>query len=150
MLNTIIAVHPDTVFGLHLGRGDDASRDMANGGYGEYARELFARTRAQRPLPEYDDERSGDFAPLAEVPRDKLVVLGLIATKWPRQESEVEVKARVAEAARYVAMDRLALSTQCGFASMAKGNSIGFDKQEGKLGLVAGIARTLWQGKYTV
>ena len=144
MLNTIIAAHPDTVFGLHICRGNDANRYMAAGGYGEFARELFARTRAQRLLLEYDDERSGDFAPLGEVPDDKFVVLGLITTKYPREESREEVETRVGEAARYVDMARLALSTQFGFASVAKGNHLGFALQERKLSLVAEAARSLW------
>ncbi len=144
MLNTIIAAHPDTVFGLHICRGNDANRYMAKGGYGEFARQLFARTRAQRLLLEYDDERSGDFAPLAEVPDDKFVVLGLITTKSPRQESREEVATRVGEAARYVDMARLALSTQCGFASVAQGNNLGFAMQKQKLSLVARTARALW------
>ena len=144
MLNSIIDAHPDTIFGLHICRGNDANRYMAAGGYGEYAKDLFARTRAQRLLLEFDDERSGDFAPLAEVPDDKFVVLGLITTKFPRQETEEEIKARVGEAARFVDMERLALSTQCGFASVAKGNNLGFDLQETKLGLVARAARALW------
>ncbi|MDP7344628.1 MAG: cobalamin-independent methionine synthase II family protein [Alphaproteobacteria bacterium] len=144
MLNGIIDAHPETVFGLHICRGNDANRYMAAGGYGEFARDLFARTRAQRLLLEYDDERSGDFAPLAEVPDDKLVVLGLITTKYPRQESQEEVQGRVGEAARYIGMERLALSTQCGFASVAKGNNLGFDLQKTKLSLVARAARALW------
>ncbi len=144
MLNTIIDQHPDTVFGLHICRGNDANRYMAAGGYGEYAKDLFARTHAQRLLLEFDDKRSGDFAPLSEVPDDKFVVLGLITTKFPRQETEAEVKTRVGEAARYVAMERLALSTQCGFASVAKGNNLAFDLQKIKLSLVARAARALW------
>ena len=144
MMNHIIAQHPDTLFGLHVCRGNDANRYMAKGGYGEFAKEIFARTRAQRLLLEYDDERSGDFAPLAEVPDDKLVILGLITTKFAAMENSGEVTARVAEAARYIDMERLALSTQCGFASVAKGNHLGFEAQAEKLALVARCARELW------
>ncbi len=144
MLNGIIDQYPNTIFGLHICRGNDANRYMAAGGYGEFAKDLFARTHAQRLLLEFDDERSGDFSPLAEVPDDKFVVLGLITTKFPRRETEEEIKTRVGEAARYVAMERLALSTQCGFASVAKGNNLSFELQETKLSLVARAARALW------
>ena len=144
MLNGIIDQYPNTIFGLHIRRGNDANRYMAAGGYGEFAKDLFARTHAQRLLLEFDDERSGDFFPLAGVPDDKFVVLGLITTKFPRRETEEEIKTRVGEAARYVAMERLALSTQCGFASVAKGNNLSFELQERKLSLVARAARALW------
>ena len=144
MLNTIFAIHSDTVFGLHICRGNDANRYMAKGGYGKFARQLFARTDAERLLLEFDDERSGDFAPLGEVPDDKFVVLGLITTKYPHEETMEEVQTRVGEAARYVDMARLALSTQCGFASVAKGNNLTFGLQEAKLRLVARTARALW------
>ena len=144
MLNGIIDQYPNTIFGLHICRGNDANRYMAAGGYGEFAKDLFARTHAQRLLLEFDDERSGDFFPLAGVPDDKFVVLGLITTKFPRRETEEEIKTRVGEAARYVAMERLALSTQCGFASVAKGNNLSFELQERKLSLVARAARALW------
>ncbi len=144
MMNAIMAAHPETTFGLHICRGNDASRFMAKGGYGEFAKDIFGRTRAQRLLLEYDDERSGDFEPLSAVPDDKIVVLGLITTKWPREESEQELRERIEQAARYVPMERLALSTQCGFASVAKGNAIGFAMQEQKLKLVATLARQLW------
>ena len=143
MMNHIIAQHPDTLFGLHVCRGNDANRYMAKGGYGEFAKEIFARTRAQRLLLEYDDERSGDFAPLAEVPDDKLVILGLITTKFAAMENSGEVTARVAEAARYIDMERLALSTQCGFASVAKGNHLGFEAQAEKLARSGRRARVL-------
>ena len=130
LLTQLIAAHPDTVFGLHICRGNDANRYMAKGGYGEIARELFARTRAQRLLLKYDDERSYDFAPLAEVPDDRFAVLGLITTKYPREKSREEIEARVGEAARYIDMVRLTLSIQCGFASVAKGNNLSFALQE--------------------
>ena len=144
MLNGIIDQYPNTIFGLHICRGNDANRYMAAGGYGEFAKDLFARTHAQRLLLEFDDARSGAFSPLAGVPDDKFVVLGLITTKFPRRETEEEIKTRVGEAARYVAMERLALSTQCGFASVAKGNNLSFELQETKLSLVARAARALW------
>ncbi|MCA1651210.1 MAG: cobalamin-independent methionine synthase II family protein [Acidobacteria bacterium] len=144
MINAIIDGHPGITFGLHICRGNDANRYMAKGGYSRIAVQIFPRTHAQRLLLEYDDERSGDFAPLASVPEDKVVVLGLISTKTPREESAAELRARIKEAGAYIPLDRLALSPQCGFASVAKGNAIGFETQENKLRLVATVARQIW------
>jgi 5-methyltetrahydropteroyltriglutamate--homocysteine methyltransferase len=144
MINAVIAGHAGVTFGLHVCRGNDRSRYMAKGGYGHIARAVFRRTHAQRLLLEYDDERSGDFAPLREVPDDKVVVLGLITTKWPREETAGELRARIGEAAAYVPLDRLALSPQCGFASVAAGNAISADVQERKLRLVAEVAHAVW------
>jgi 5-methyltetrahydropteroyltriglutamate--homocysteine methyltransferase len=145
MINAVIAGHPGVTFGLHICRGNDAGRYMARGSYAALAREVFTRTHAERLLLEYDDERSGDFAPLAAVPEDTIVVLGLITTKTPRQEIPDELVARVQEASRYVPLERLALSPQCGFASVAKGNPIPAGVQEAKLRLVADVARRIWQ-----
>lgn len=144
MINAVIDGHPGITFGLHVCRGNDASRYMAKGGYGAITRTVLARTHAQRLLLEYDDERSGDFAPLADVPSDKTVVLGLVTTKWPREETPEEVTARIKDASAYVPLERLALSTQCGFASVARGNAISPELQERKLSLVGGVARTVW------
>lgn len=144
MINSVIAGHPDVTFGLHVCRGNDASRYMAKGGYAAIARPIFGRVRAQRLLLEYDDERSGDFAPLGAVPEDKVVVLGLLTTKWPREESAAALRARIAEASRYLPLERLALSPQCGFASVAGGNAIDLATQEQKLRLVAEVARQVW------
>lgn len=90
-------------------------------------------------------ERSGDFAPLRDVPDDKVVVLGLITTKWPRVETATEPRGRIQDAAAYVPLDRLALSPQCGFASVAAGNAISAGVQERKLRLVADVAHAVWQ-----
>ena len=121
MMNTIIDEHPQITFGLHICRGNDASRYMAKGSYSEIAQRVFRATHAQRLLLEFDDERSGDFAPLKLVPEDKIVVLGLVTTKTPREETIEELKLRIKEAAKYIPLERLAISTQCGFASVAKG-----------------------------
>jgi 5-methyltetrahydropteroyltriglutamate--homocysteine methyltransferase len=144
MINAIIDGHPGIVFGLHICRGNDASRYMAKGSYARVADLIFPRTRAQRLLLEYDDERSGDFSPLKQVPEDKVVVLGLVTTKVPREETVEELRARIQEASAYVPLERLALSPQCGFASVAKGNAISFEAQEKKLRLVAAVARQVW------
>jgi 5-methyltetrahydropteroyltriglutamate--homocysteine methyltransferase len=144
MMNTIIDEHPDIIFGLHICRGNDASRYMAKGSYSEIAKKVFKSTHAQRLLLEFDDERSGDFAPLKFVPEDKIVVLGLVTTKTPREEAKEELIMRIKEAAKFIPLERLAISTQCGFASVAKGNAIDFPTQKKKLQLVAEVARQVW------
>ena len=93
---------------------------------------------------EYDDERSGSFAALREVPEDKFVILGLITTKKPELESLASLNEKVAEASRYVPLERLGVSPQCGFASSIIGNNISFDDQRSKLELVTKTAAVLW------
>jgi len=145
MMNAIMAGHTaHCTFGLHVCRGNDANRFMAKGSYGAIAKEILARTHAQVLLLEYDDERSGDFSPLEHTASDKIVCLGLVTTKRSREETEAELIARIKEAAKYVPLERLSLSTQCGFASVAKGNNIPFELQERKLHLVAQVARKMW------
>jgi len=95
-------------------------------------------------LLEYDDTRSGSFAPLRDVPEDKFVVLGLVTTKRPELESINILKQRISEAGRYISMERLGLSPQCGFASSIIGNRISFEDQKRKLELVVKTARVLW------
>ncbi len=145
MINAITAGHSDVTFGLHVCRGNDASRYMAKGSYAKIAGVVFRRARVQRLLLEYDDERSGDFSPLREVPDNKVVVLGLITTKWPRAETVTELGSRVEEASVYVPLERLAISPQCGFASVARGNTISPQAQEHKLRLTAEVARLVWK-----
>ena len=131
--------------GLHVCRGNDANRYMARGGYERLAREVFPRTVADVLLLEYDDERSGGFAPLEHIPEDKIVVLGLVSTKRPELERVEELRARIVEASAYAPLERLALSTQCGFASVAQGNDLTVAEQERKLELVARTAREVWE-----
>src|SRR4030081_2871184 len=106
MDNAIVAGHAGMTFGMHICRGNNQSKYYAEGGYGPIAR-VLSRTRFDRYLLEYDDERSGDFEPLREVPEDRGVVLGLVTTKRPRLEDEDDLKRRVAEAARIVPLERL-------------------------------------------
>lgn len=141
LINAVIGDHPRALFGLHICRGNDAGRYMAKGGYALVAGRVFRRTKAARLLLEYDDERSGDFAPLKEVPDDKMVVLGLVTTKTPRAETAEELRARIKMASAYLPLVRLALSPQCGFASVARGNPVTAEVQENKLRLVAEVAR---------
>jgi len=143
MDNAVIGRHPGVSFGLHICRGNNQSMFYASGGYEPIAR-VFRQSRFQRFLLEYDDQRSGGFEPLAAVPEDRSVVLGLVTTKAPRLESVEELCRRIDEAARFVPLDRLALSPQCGFASTMEGNRVTAADQRAKLHRVAETARLVW------
>src|SRR5579885_765315 len=143
MDNAIIDGHPGITFGIHICRGNNQSKFYAAGDYGPISR-VFSKTHFQRFLLEYDDERSGGFEPLRHVPDDRFVVLGLVTTKKPRLESADELRARIEEASRYLPLERLALSPQCGFASTMEGNRISFEDEKRKLELVASVAREVW------
>jgi 5-methyltetrahydropteroyltriglutamate--homocysteine methyltransferase len=107
---------------------------------------IFQGVHAHRLLLEYDDERSGDFAPLRAAPEDKVVVLGLVTTKTGRRETQEELVRRIYEAARVVPLARLALSPQCGFATSVMGNAVSLEDQRYKLQLIAATAQTVWGG----
>ena len=141
--NAVIGNHPGITFGIHLCRGNNQSKFYASGGYDPIA-EVFRRTRFQRFLLEYDDERSGSFEPLRNVPEDRTVVLGLVTTKKPALEAKTDLKQRIEAAAKVVPLERLALSPQCGFASTEEGNLIAPAEQAAKLRLVAETAREVW------
>jgi 5-methyltetrahydropteroyltriglutamate--homocysteine methyltransferase len=143
--NAIIAGHPGVTFGLHICRGNNQSKFYAEGDYQPISR-IFQKTLFQRFLLEYDDDRSGGFEPLRQVPEDRTVVLGLVTTKKGRPEKAEELKRRIDDASRYVDLDRLALSPQCGFASTIEGNRITPDEQWRKLELVGSVARSVWGG----
>ena len=143
MDNAVISNHPGITFGLHLCRGNNQSKFYARGDYGPITK-VFRNTKFQRFLLEYDDERSGGFEPLAQVPDDRTVVLGLISSKTPKLESKDELKHRIEEASAVIDGARLALSPQCGFASTLEGNLLTPDDQEAKLRLVAETAREVW------
>ncbi len=145
IINSVADV-PGVTFGLHLCKGNYQSRWIATGGYDDTAEAIFGRMRdIDVFLMEYDDERSGTFEPLAKVPDDKVVVLGLISSKSAEIEPVEAVTARVNKAAKYIDLERLAVSTQCGFASVSIGaNLIGADVQERKLELVGEVARAIW------
>jgi 5-methyltetrahydropteroyltriglutamate--homocysteine methyltransferase len=141
-----IADVPGVTFGLHLCKGNYQSKWIATGGYDSTAEAIFGRMHnIDVFLMEYDDERSGTFEPLAKVPDDKVVVLGLISSKTTEIEPAEAIVARVNEAAKYVDLERLAVSTQCGFASVSIGaNLIGTDTQLAKLELVGEVAARIW------
>jgi 5-methyltetrahydropteroyltriglutamate--homocysteine methyltransferase len=143
MDNAVIGGHPNVVFGLHLCRGNNQSKFYASGDYAPIAK-VFSKTKFQRFLLEFDDERSGGFEPLAQVPWDRTVVLGLVSTKKSVLESKEELKNRIRTAEKYVPLDRLALSPQCGFASTMEGNLLTDADQEAKLRLVSETAREVW------
>ena len=143
MDNAIIGEHPGVIFGLHLCRGNNQSRFYASGDYGPITR-VFQRTKFHRFLLEYDDERSGAFEPLRQVPEDRTVVLGLVSSKKRTLESKDELKHRIEQASEFVPLDRLALSPQCGFASTIEGNLVTAADQEAKLRLVAETAKEVW------
>ena len=142
--NAIIAGHQGITFGIHICRGNHRSMFYASGGYDRIAEKVFTRARFDRFLLEYDDERSGTFEPLRHVADDRTVVLGLVSSKKPMLEPGAEIRARIAEAARIVPLERLALSPQCGFASTHEGNRLTADDQRKKLELVTRIARETW------
>jgi len=142
--NAIVDGHPGMTFGVHICRGNNRSMFYASGGYDRIAEQVFRRSRFNRYLLEYDDARSGTFDPLKYMPDDRVVVLGLVSTKKSRVETVEELRARVADAARIVPIERLAISPQCGFASTAEGNLITPDEQRRKLEAVAATARATW------
>jgi 5-methyltetrahydropteroyltriglutamate--homocysteine methyltransferase len=131
-------------FALHICRGNSRSRWYTEGGYDAIAEKLFGLLEVDRFLLEYDTERSGGFEPLRLVPRGKSVVLGLVTTKEPTLESQSELRRRIDEAAKFMPLENLALSPQCGFASVAAGNLLSMDEQWKKLGLVVDTARKVW------
>jgi 5-methyltetrahydropteroyltriglutamate--homocysteine methyltransferase len=144
MDNAVIGDVPGVTFGLHLCRGNQGGRWLASGGYERIARTVVRRVRAQRFLLEYDDARSGSFEPLKDVPDDKLVVLGLVTTKRPHLEPLDELVGRIREASRFVPLERLAISPQCGFSNSVIGNAITPADQERKLRLIVETARRVW------
>lgn len=142
--NAIMAGHPEITFGMHLCRGNQMSRWLVSGGYEPIARQVFGLTRAQRLLLEYDDERAGSFEALRHVPEDRVVVLGLVTTKSSRRETVAELSERLHEAGRVIDLDRLSLSTQCGFASSLVGNEVSVDDERAKLRTIAETAASVW------
>ena len=145
LINSALQGRPDDLtVCVHLCRGNYRSTWFAAGGYEPVAEVLFTELDVDAYFLEYDDERSGDFAPLRFVPDDKQVVLGLVTSKRPELESVDELAKRVDEAAAYVPLDRLCLSPQCGFASTVEGNALTEDEQWAKLRLVVDAASHIW------
>lgn len=143
--NRVVALAPtDLIINTHVCRGNYHSTFFSSGAYDGVADLLFGEEHVNTYYLEYDDERSGGFAPLAKVSGDKKVVLGLITTKTPALENKKAVIARIHEAAKYIPLDRLCLSPQCGFASCEIGNKLTEEEQWDKLRLVKEIAEEVW------
>ena len=136
---------PGVTLAIHLCRGNNRSQWYAAGGYDAIAEKLFNQLEVDRFLLEYDDDRSGTLEPLRFVPEGKTVVLGLVSSKTPQLEDAATLVRRIEEASKYVPLERLALSPQCGFASMAEGNLITEADQWAKLKLVVETARKVWR-----
>ena len=139
------ARRPGVTIALHMCRGNNRSAWRSDGGYDVIAERAFGSLNVDRFLLEYDTERAGGFEPLRFMPRDKVVVLGLISSKNPQLESQDQLLRRIDEAAKYVSVENLALSPQCGFASTAPGNMLTPDEQKRKLELVVETARKVWR-----
>jgi 5-methyltetrahydropteroyltriglutamate--homocysteine methyltransferase len=135
---------PEVVTAIHFCRGNKRSAWGAEGGYEPIAEKAFGSLQMDRFLLEFDSDRAGGFEPLRFVPKGKIVVLGLITTKFPQLEPEDDLMRRIEQASQYVPYECLAVSTQCGFASAASGNLISWDDMRRKLDLVVKIARRVW------
>jgi 5-methyltetrahydropteroyltriglutamate--homocysteine methyltransferase len=144
-INAAIAGRPDSLtVTTHMCRGNFRSSWAAEGGYDFVAEALFGQLAVDGFFLEYDDARSGDFAPLRFVPPGKQVVLGLVTSKSPVLESKDDLKRRIDEAAKYVPLDQLCLSPQCGFSSTVEGNNLTRDEQIAKLALIVEVATDIW------
>jgi 5-methyltetrahydropteroyltriglutamate--homocysteine methyltransferase len=147
LINLALAHRPAAMtLAMHLCRGNFRSSWIAQGGYEPVADLLFNTIGIDVYFMEYDTERAGDFAPLRFLPRDKMVVLGLVTSKTGELESKDELKRRIDEATHYVSIDQLALSPQCGFASTEEGNLLTAEQQRAKLALVVEVAEEIWGG----
>jgi 5-methyltetrahydropteroyltriglutamate--homocysteine methyltransferase len=144
-INAAIAGRPpELAVTTHMCRGNFRSSWAAEGGYDFVAEALFTQLDVDGFFLEYDDERSGGFGPLRFVPPGKMVVLGLVTTKRGELESKDALKRRIDEAARYVPLEQLCLSPQCGFSSTVEGNALTYDEQVAKLRLVVETAQEVW------
>jgi 5-methyltetrahydropteroyltriglutamate--homocysteine methyltransferase len=144
MIAAARAKNPDATIGMHICRGNNRSAWLAAGGYEPLAERLFGTVDVNRFLLEYDTERAGGFEPLRFVRPGVTVVLGLVSSKTPVLESQDELRRRIDEASRYVPLENLALSPQCGFASTERGNLLTIDEEKRKLELVADTAQKVW------
>jgi 5-methyltetrahydropteroyltriglutamate--homocysteine methyltransferase len=147
LINAAIASRPPTMtVCIHLCRGNFRSAWAAEGGYEPVAEVLFNELRVDGYFLEYDDARAGDFKPLRHVPKNKTVVLGLVTTKLDRMESKDDLKRRIDEAAKFMAVEQMCVSPQCGFSSTVHGNEIHVETQAAKLRLCVDTARDVWGG----
>lgn len=142
--NRVLKDIPNMRIGVHLCRGNRGGQFHAEGGYDAVADKLFNDLAAHHFLLEYDSPRAGDFSPLRFAPKTKGVVLGLVSTKTPALENKYDLKRRIDEAAKFVPLENLAISPQCGFASVDTGNPVTSADQEAKLHVVVETAREVW------
>ncbi|HEY5322428.1 MAG TPA: 5-methyltetrahydropteroyltriglutamate--homocysteine S-methyltransferase [Caldimonas sp.] len=144
-INKVVAQKPaGMTLAMHLCRGNFKSTHAAAGNYEPVAEALLAEMKLDAYFLEYDDERSGDFRPLRFLPKDKIVVLGLVTTKFGEMESKDVLKRRIDEASKLVPLEQLCLSPQCGFSSTVHGNNIAVEAQRAKLRLVVEVADEVW------
>jgi 5-methyltetrahydropteroyltriglutamate--homocysteine methyltransferase len=144
-INRVLAAKPPGMrITTHMCRGNFRSSWAAEGGYDFVAEALFGELDVDGFFLEYDDSRSGDFAPLRFVPRDKYVVLGLVTTKRGALETKDDLKRRIEEASKYVPVEQLCLSPQCGFSSTVEGNVLTYDEEVAKLQLIVDTAAEVW------
>ncbi len=145
VVNRILDARPaGMTIGMHLCRGNLRGHWMASGGYEAIAERLFNELRVDGFFLEYDSDRAGDFKPLRFMPADKFVRLGIVSSKTPALESADALRRRLDDASKFVAIERLGISPQCGFASTVGGNPLTIDDQRAKLHLVVDVARTVW------
>jgi 5-methyltetrahydropteroyltriglutamate--homocysteine methyltransferase len=145
LINESIAGKPaDMVTAMHLCRGNFQSTFVASGGYEPVAEVLFNEINIQAYFMEYDSDRAGGFEPLRFVPKNKTVVLGLVTSKSGALESRDELRRRIDEASKYISLDQLCLSPQCGFASTEEGNILAEDEQWAKLRMIVELSEEVW------
>jgi 5-methyltetrahydropteroyltriglutamate--homocysteine methyltransferase len=145
LLNSVIKGKPkDMVVAMHLCRGNSRSAWIAEGGYEPVAEVLFNEVNVDGYFLEYDSPRAGDFAPLRFVPKGKTIVLGLVTTKTAQMETKEDLIRKIEEAAKYCPLEQLALSPQCGFASVLEGNNVTVADEIAKLKLILDVSREVW------
>jgi 5-methyltetrahydropteroyltriglutamate--homocysteine methyltransferase len=145
LINTAMSDIPsDMTITMHLCRGNYKSTFMGSGGYDAEAEVLFNQIKVHGYFMEYDTERAGGFAPLRLVPKDRQIVLGLVTTKTGELEARDDIKRRIDEATKYISLDQLCLSPQCGFASTEEGNVLAEDEQWAKLRMIVELSQEIW------
>ena len=144
-LSEAVAARPDSMtVTTHMCRGNFKSTFMTSGGYEAVAERMFDELKVDGYFMEYDSDRAGGFEPLRYMPKDRMVVLGLITSKTPELESKDDIKRRIDEAAQFMDLDQMCLSPQCGFSSTHHGNNLTRDEQRKKLELVVNVANEVW------
>jgi len=137
-------IPPDMTITMHMCRGNYKSTYMGSGGYEKVQEILFGKIKVHGFFMEYDSERAGGFEPLRFVPRDRQVVLGLVTSKTGRLESKDDIKRRIDQASKFIPLEQLCLSPQCGFASTEEGNALAEDEQWAKLAMIVEVAKDVW------